>query len=345
VCESESFAVVRLGLIGCGTVGTAFVEALRVRRLAIAERYGVWLDVVEAAVAHPARARPELDGMRVHGNGERLAANPALDLIIEASTARDAGAWMRVALARGAAVVSANKAAIAADPVLLEELVAPVSWLWCEAAVGGAVPIVRGLRESLAGIGVQSIRGVLNGTTTYVLSRMEAHGSFGEAVRAAQAAGYAEADPTADLSGADAAAKLAILATVAWGTPISVDRVSACGIDTSTLGALAGALGNAWQTGARIRLVATATRLEPAGVVRALVAPTVLPAGDALHATVGVENVIEIESELAGTLSWRGAGAGGAATASALLADAVAAARARIRVGWIRSNSVEYGHR
>jgi homoserine dehydrogenase len=333
VCENELFAVVRVGLIGCGTVGTAFVEALRARRLAIAERYGVWLDLVDVAVAHPERARPALDGIRVHGDGGALAADRRLDLVIEASTAREAGTWMRAALDHGAAVVSANKAAIASDPVLLGELVASESRLWCEAAVGGAVPIVRGLRESLAGIAVQSIRGVLNGTTTYVLSRMEQHGSFEEAVRAAQLAGYAEADPSADLSGADAASKLAILATLAWGVPVTVDEMVTRGIDATTLGEMAGAAGDVRRTGVRVRLVASATRSEATGAVRAFVAPTVLPAGDALHAAVGAENVIEIETELAGRLSWRGAGAGGNATASALLADAVAAARALVVVG------------
>jgi homoserine dehydrogenase len=113
MCENEPFVVVRVGLIGCGTVGAAFIETLQTARYSIVERYGVWLELSEVAVAHPERVRPVLYGLRVHGDGAVLAADRDLDIVVEASTAPEAGAWMRAALDRGAAVVSANKAAVA----------------------------------------------------------------------------------------------------------------------------------------------------------------------------------------------------------------------------------------
>jgi homoserine dehydrogenase len=336
MCDSGSLDVVRVGLIGCGHVGAAFVDALHGRQSTIAARYGVWLELAEVVVAHPDRARPGLAGVTVHGDGAALADDQRIDVVVEASTARDAGRWLRQALGRGAAVVTANKAAVAADPVLLGELVAPCSRLWCEASVGGAVPIVRAVRESLAGTTVGAIRGVLNGTTTYVLSQLEAGSTFGDAVRAAQRAGYAEADPAADLSGADAAAKLAILATLAWGEPVSADGVVTRGIEPSTLAAF----DRTTLASARVRLVASASRSDATGTVRAFVGPTLLGPDDTLYATRGVDNVIEIEAGAAGTLSWRGPGAGGAATASALVADTIAAARALTRGGIDRAGAL-----
>jgi homoserine dehydrogenase len=335
MCESGSLDVVRVGLIGCGTVGAAFAEALQARQTAIAARYGLWIELCDVAVAHPDRRRLALEGrgVSVHGDGAKLADDRRLDIVVEASTAGDAAAWLKAALGRGAAVVTANKAAIAGDRALLDALVAPISWIWCEAAVGGAVPIVRGVRESLAGNDVLNIRGLFNGTTTYVLSRLEEGASLEQAVDAAQRAGYAEADPTADLSGADAAAKLAILATLAWGQPVSSDAVITRGVDSRTIGSFADLLRRRDGRAARVRVVASAARSEATGIVRGFVSPAVIAFGDALHATQGVENVIEIETQLAGTLTWRGAGAGGAATASALLADTIAAARALVRGG------------
>jgi homoserine dehydrogenase len=226
-------------------------------------------------------------------------------------------------------VVTANKAALASEVALLEELIAPMSWLWCEASVGGAVPIVEGMRRSLAGTGVGALRGLLNGTSTFVLSRVEAGLSFDEAVRAAQRAGYAEADPTADLSGADAAAKLAILATLAWGQVVVRDEIIVRGITPTTLSEYrASMLGG---TPSCVRLVARASWSECRGRMRTFVTPEIVREGDALYGTQGVEAVVEVETDLAGKLVWRGPGAGGAATASALLADTIAAAQAVVR--------------
>ena len=161
---------------------------------------------------------------------------------------------------------------------------------------------------------------MLNGTTTFVIGQLEQRRQFAEAVSDAQRAGFAERDPTDDLSGADAAAKLAILCSIAWKEPVTLDRVRVRGIDAS----LAETVDAARCRGGRVRLVATAERN---GQIHASVEPTVLDARDALATGTGVHNVVEVRAALAGTLTWHGAGAGGRSTASALLADTIAAAR------------------
>jgi homoserine dehydrogenase len=332
VCQHDADTVVHVGLIGCGTVGGAFATALRQRRRAIAERYGVQLKLLETAVAHPDRqrsARAALEGVRVHGDGAQMAARPDLDVIVEASTAREAAEWLRAGLSRGAAVVTANKAAMAGDVALLGELIAPTSWLWCEAAVGGAVPIVAGMRRSLTGTNVVALRGLLNGTSSFVLSRVEDGLSFDDAVREAQRAGYAEADPTADLSGADAAAKLVILATVAWGRVVSQDDIIVRGITPTTLTEYRANAASSRPSA--VRLVASASWSECRGRMRMFVTPELLRAEDPLFRAQGVEAVVAVETDLAGRLVWGGPGAGGAPTASALLADTIAAAQAVVR--------------
>jgi homoserine dehydrogenase len=178
---------------------------------------------------------------------------------------------------------------------------------------------VRALRESLAGEEVHSIRGVLNGTSTFLLTRLEAGATFETALADARALGYTEADPSADLDGTDAAAKIAILCTVAWRTPVLVDQVSVTGIS----GVLPVAREGGW------RLVAHATR--DGDRVRASVSPERLAPEDPLASAHGVVNVVEVRASLAGALTWSGAGAGGAATASALVGDTLSAARQALR--------------
>lgn len=323
---------VRVGLIGCGTVGGAFVEALRERGAEIEARTGVRLELAEIAVAHPALPRPSAAGIRVHGDAAAIAADPTIDIVVEASGAPAAGNWLLVALTRGATVVTANKRALTDEPALLDALARHEPRLRCEAAVAGAVPVVRTIRDALDADEIRAIRGVLNGTTTFVLSRLDTlehgrghafnHDAFDQAIRDAQHAGYAESDPTQDLSGADAAAKLAILATLAWRQPIAPTQVTTCGIDHTILVDVAVAR----TRGARVRLVASATRTASGGV-RASVLPLIVDRGDPLFETTGVDNLVELDTALAGRIALRGAGAGGRHTASALLADTLAAAR------------------
>lgn len=310
--------IVRLGLIGCGTVGSAFAEQLLLREPILARRLGARLHLARVAVRDTAKRRP-VPRHVVTDNAAEIAADPDIDVLVEASGAPDAADWLRTALGRGACVVTATKQAVARTPALLERLVRRDQRLWCEGAVAAGVPVVRALRESLAGEEVQAIRGVLNGTSTYLLTKLEAGATFQAALDDAKALGYAETDPRADLDGSDAAAKIAILCTVAWRTPVPVDHVSVTGIENI----LSVAREGGW------RLVATATRDGDRVVAR--VAPQRLDAKDPLSSAHGVVNVVEVRASLAGALTWSGAGAGGAATASALVGDTLSAARQALR--------------
>lgn len=313
--------VLRVGLIGNGTVGSAFVNALATNHERLAHRLGARVRLTQLAVRDVDYHRAAHPSVRVHDDAAALAADPSIDVVVEASGALEAAHWLRTALARGAGAVSANKLAIASDIPLLEELAARHPLFHCEAAVAAALPIVRALRDSLDGEEIYALRGVLNGTTTYVLSRIEQGDSFPEALRAARDEGYAEADASADLRGIDAAAKLAILATLAWRRPITRDQVSTRGFGGEVVDAVRVAKAH----GARVRLVAEAW--EDNGL-HLRVEPRILPEGDVLARVEGVVNVVEVRSALAGPLAWYGAGAGGDRTASALVGDLLAAARA-----------------
>ena len=311
----------RLGLIGCGTVGSAFATSFVERRASLEAITGATLRLARIAVARPHLRDPRSVSAPLTGDAAAIAADPSIDIVVEASGAPNAGDWIHAALARGAAVVTANKQALARDARLLATLARRNSRLHCEGAVAAAVPIVRALRESLAGEEIHGLRGVLNGTTTYVLGRLEQQRGFDEAVADAQREGYAERNPTDDLSGADAAAKLAILCSIAWREPVTLDQVRVRGIDASVTDTVDAAR----EYGGRVRLVASARRN---GRLHATVEPVVLDEGDPLASGTGVHNVVEVRTALAGTLTWHGAGAGGRSTASALIADTIAAARA-----------------
>lgn len=310
--------VIRLGLIGCGTVGSAFAEQLLAREPLLARRLGARLHLARVAVRDVHRQRP-VPRNTITGDAASIAADPDIDVVIEASGAPRSAEWLRTALGRGAAVVTAGKQAVARTPALLERLVRRDQRLWCEGAVAAGVPVIRALRESLAGEEVHSIRGVLNGTSTFLLSRLEAGDTFDAALASARLLGYAESDPSADLDGTDAAAKLAILCTVAWRRPVLAANVTVTGI----AGVLPVAREGGW------RLVATAAR--DGDVIRATVAPQRLDVSDPLATAHGVVNVVEVRASLAGALTWSGAGAGGAATASALVGDTLSAARQALR--------------
>jgi len=312
--------VLRLGLIGCGTVGSAFAASFAERRSTLEQITGARLRIARVAVLRPHLRDPRLAPAPLAGDAAGVAIDPSIDLVVDASGASEAAPWIRAALDRGATVVTANKQALARDAGLLASLAVPDPRLYCEGAVAAAVPIVRALRESLAGEEIHAVRGVLNGTTTYVLGRLEQERPFADAVHDAQREGFAERDPTDDLSGADAAAKLAILCSIAWREPVTVDRVRVRGIDASVVETVDAAR----EYGRRVRLVATAERN---GRLHASVEPLVLDATDPLAAGTGVHNVVEVRTALAGTLTWHGAGAGGRSTASALLADTIAATR------------------
>ena len=310
----------RVGLIGYGTVGSAFAASFAERRGSLEQITGARLRLARIAVLRPHLRDPRFTPAPLTDDAAALAGDPTIDIVVEASGAPNAAQWIRAALDRGAVVVTANKQALARDAGLLATLAARNSRLHCEGAVAAAVPIVRALRESLAGEEIHALRGVLNGTTTYVLGRLEQQRPFADAVSDAQQNGFAERDPSDDLSGVDAAAKLAILCSIAWREPVTLDRVRVRGIDPS----VADTVHAAREYGGRVRLVAHAERN---GKLHASVEPVVLDGADALAAGTGVHNVVEVRTALAGTLTWHGAGAGGRSTASALLADTIAATR------------------
>lgn len=321
----------RLGLIGHGTVGSAFSQALRNADDLVASRLGARIQLTQVAVRSPDTHRRALPGVRVHDDPTALVHDPAIDLIVEASGHADAAAWLTSAIGRGVPAISANKLAIARDPGLLRALADRHPLLHCEAAVAAALPIVRALRESLDGEEIDEVRAVLNGTTTFILSEIEHGLSFPDALDRARVHGYTEADASADLSGLDAAAKLALLATLIWRRPITVDQVERRGID----GGITERVIAARRKGYVVRLLALAQE-DDTGAVSLNVSPTLLHFDDPLARTEGVTNAVELQCGLAGPLVLYGAGAGGRHTASALLNDVLAASRTVLRPTVVR---------
>lgn len=312
--------VLRVGLIGFGTVGQAFARGLAQSADRLAARVPARIRLARVAVRHPDRVRLAWPDLRVGDDAAAVAGDPSLDVIVEATGAGDASEWLRTALARGAATISANKQAIAASTPLLQALAERHPLFHCEGAVAAAIPIVRSLRDALDGEEILDLRGIVNGTSTFVLSEVERGADLATAIARAESLGFAEPGAHADLDGSDAAAKLAILATTAWRTPLTRERVRVRGFDAR----IAPQARQAFAAGRRLRLVAEAW---VAGAPRLLVEPRVLDGDDPLATVTGVTNAVELNAVLAGQLRWFGPGAGGDRTASALLGDVLAGAR------------------
>lgn len=312
--------VIRVGLIGHGTVGAAFATTLRARTEPIERALGVRLHLARVAVRRPAAHRGRLHGIVVVDDALHLAADPSLDVVVDASGAPQAAHWLQAALDRGGTAVTANTFAVARDPLLLAALARGESRLQIEASVAAAVPVVRALRDSLAGEEIRAIRGVLNAPSTALLAALEQGASFDEALARIRVAGAPEGAESAELNGDNAAAKLALLSTVAWRTPVPVDAIVRSGISADCAERSRDALAR----GTRLRLVAHAT-LD--GNVQASVALEALSSGDPLATAGDGLNVVELRTTLAGVLRWSGAGTGGTRTASALLGDVLYAAR------------------
>lgn len=313
---------VRVALAGCGTVGGALLDLLRERAASIEREHALRFEVVPVLVRDTLRPRdvyvaPDLLTDDVDAF---LAAD--CDLVVEAVGGLEpAGRIARHALAAGRGLITANKALVAEHGEELAKLAreqgAPLAF---EATVAGGVPIVRMLRYSLAQTGINAIRGILNGTTNYVLTRMGSGISYAEALAEAQARGFAEADPTRDLDGRDSADKIAILAWQAFGTPPDMLRVERTGLlpDPDGLVRTAAAFGGA------VRLIAECVR-TPAGVA-ASVEPVIVAEDSELARTPAEENLIAVQTEATGTIRLSGPGAGGTPTASAILSDMIHAA-------------------
>jgi homoserine dehydrogenase len=250
--------------------------------------------------------------------------DPRVDMVVELiGGLDDAAELVERALRHGFHVVTANKDLLATQGPRLCSLAANAGLsLRYDAAVGGAIPVLRVLQEALAGDEIVSVSGVINGTCTAVLSAIEAGSEFDEALAQAQRSGYAEADPRNDIGGIDAAHKLAVIAQAAFGVPLLSPQIPTRGITGITRDDVA----RAQRQGLRIRLVASAQ--QTAHGVRAEVEPVVLPEEHEFARTRGVENVVQIAARAAGSLTLRGDGAGGEATASSVLGDIIATLRA-----------------
>jgi homoserine dehydrogenase len=315
--------------LGAGTVGSQVVRLLQEQGADLSARVGAELKIIGVAVKDPARSRHGINPNLLTTDSKSLVKN--CDILIEVMGGIEpAKSLILEAMQNGASVVTANKALLArhGSELLVAADKAGVD-LYFEASVAGAIPLLRPIRESLAGDTVNRVMGIVNGTTNFILSKMETDGAdYQDVLAEAQSLGYAESDPTADVEGHDAAAKAAILATLAFHTSVTIDDVYCEGITKVTKADMDAAE----SMGFVIKLLAVAERQAQDSIV-VRVHPTMVPKSHPLANVRGVFNAVFVEAESAGELMFFGRGAGGAPTASAVLGDVVAAARNRVAGG------------
>ena len=333
-----------VGILGAGTVGSQVIRILESSSADFAQRSGAGLSIGAVLVRDPAAPRDvEIDPALL--TTDPAVAIDGMDLVVELiGGIEPARTLVLRALRQGTSVVTGNKALLAAHgPELYEAAAASGADLYYEAAVAGAVPVVYGLRESLAGDRITKVMGIVNGTTNFILDAMDSQGlGYADALAEAQRLGYAEADPTADVEGLDAAAKCSILASLAFHTRVGIDDVEVEGITRVTSEDMA----QARREGRVIKLLAIAERRtgdDGREGVSMRVHPAQIPADHPLASVDGAFNAIVVEGEAAGRLMFYGQGAGGAPTASAVLSDVVAAAHHRAYGGHAPRESV-YAH-
>lgn len=329
----------RVALIGGGTVGSQVARLLQENAAELAARAGARLELTGVAVRDLGKARTGIPAELVTGDVLGLAESGA-DIVVELMGGVDLALDVVTgALRAGSSVVTANKALIARHGGELHALAEANSVdLYYEAAVAGAIPLLRPLSGSLAGDRIRQVLGIVNGTTNYILTRMTEEGAAFDAVLAdAQALGYAEADPTADVAGHDAAAKAAILAGLAFHTSVTASDVHCEGITSITQADVAAAR----DMGLVIKLLAIAEELPGGLCVR--VHPAMLPATHPLAAVRDAFNAVFVTAESAGEVMFYGRGAGGQPTASAVLGDVVTVARHRVAgvVGPLRTTHAD----
>ncbi len=323
----ENYRDLKVAVLGSGTVGAEVVHRLLAEREELGARIGAELDVVGVAVR-------DVKKQRNQSIPKELLTTDAESLVVQADIVVElmggiepAKTLILRALESGADVITANKALLAAHgPELFDAAGKVGAQLYYEAAVAGAIPIIRPLRDSLAGDEVNRILGIVNGTTNFILDLMDSEGqSMDAALQTATELGYAEADPTADVGGHDAQQKAALLAQLAFHTAIDLDDVAREGITEVTLEQVQ----QARAAGYVIKLLAICERIDGHGVsVR--VHPTLVPRDHPLAAVHGANNAVFVEAAAAGSLMFYGAGAGGPETASAVLGDIVSAARRHV---------------
>jgi homoserine dehydrogenase len=318
-----------VAVLGCGSVGSQVVRLLQEQAGDLTARVGAGVELVGVAVRRlDAPREVEVPEGLLTTDAAGLAAREDVDLVVEViGGIEPARSLILSALEGGASVVTANKALLAEDgPTLFEAAEKAGRDLYYEAAVAGAIPILRPLRESLAGDRVTRVLGIVNGTTNFILDKMDTSGAgFTEALEEAQELGYAEADPTADIEGFDAAAKAAILASLAFHSRVTAADVYREGISEVT----AADVQSARDMNSVVKLLAIC-ELRDDDAVSVRVHPAMIPRSHPLASVREAYNAVFVESEAAGQLMFYGPGAGGAPTASAVLGDLVTVARNRL---------------
>ncbi len=325
---NEGEKPLRVAVLGCGSVGSQVVRLLTEQADDLAARIGVPIELAGIAVRRlDAQREVEVPDGLLTTDAAGLVTRDDVDLVVEViGGIEPARSLILSALEHGASVVTANKALLAEDgPTLFEAAEKAGRDLYYEAAVAGAIPILRPLRESLAGDKVTRVLGIVNGTTNFILDKMDTSGAgFAEALEEAQDLGYAEADPTADVEGFDAAAKAAILASLAFHSRVTASDVHREGISEVT----AADVQSARDMDSVVKLLAICELKDGAVAVR--VHPAMIPLSHPLASVRGAYNAVFVESEAAGQLMFYGPGAGGPPTASAVLGDLVTVARNRL---------------
>ncbi len=319
----------KVALLGCGVVGSEVARIMTTHADDLAARIGAPVELAGVAVRRPDRVREGIDPALVTTDATALVKRGDIDVVVEViGGIEPARTLITTAFEHGASVVSANKALLAQDGAALHAAAGQHGKdLYYEAAVAGAIPLIRPLRESLAGDKVNRVLGIVNGTTNFILDKMDSTGAgYQEALDEATALGYAEADPTADVEGFDAAAKAAILAGIAFHTRVRLDDVYREGMTEVT----AADFRSAKEMGCTIKLLAICERSADGASVTARVHPAMIPLTHPLASVRGAYNAVFVESDAAGQLMFYGPGAGGSPTASAVLGDLVAVCRNRL---------------
>ncbi|MFI1378696.1 homoserine dehydrogenase [Embleya sp. NPDC020886] len=319
----------KVALLGCGVVGSEVARIMTTHATDLAARIGAPIELAGVAVRRAGRERAGIDPALITTDAVELVKRDDIDVVVEViGGIEPARGLILSAMEHGASVVSANKALLAEDGSTLHAAAAKHGVdLYYEAAVAGAIPLLRPLRESLAGDKVERVLGIVNGTTNFILDRMDSTGAgFAEALDEATALGYAEADPTADIEGFDAAAKAAILAGLAFHTRVTAADVYREGITEVSAADVA----SAKAMDCVVKLLAICERGADGQSVSARVHPAMLPRTHPLASVREAYNAVFVESEAAGQLMFYGPGAGGAPTASAVLGDLVAVCRNKL---------------